>query len=247
MAGKLEGKVAIVTGASRGIGSAIARELALNGAKVIVNYAENEKRAEETVSAIKEKGGEAHSIKADVSVISEIEMLFSEAVRIYGQVDILVNNAGIMITKQIDKITEEDFDRIMGVNVKGTYFATQQAFLHMQPGGRVINISTSVIGQMFPGYSIYAASKGAVEQFARQLAKEFGQKGITINAIAPGPVNTELFASGKTQEQIDGFKKTNAFGRLGEPDDISQAVLLLADPESQWITGQTIRVNGGFI
>jgi len=245
--GKLEGKVAIVTGASRGIGNAIAYELASNGAKTIINYNKNEKKAEETAATIRERGGEALSVKADISVTSEVEMLFAETIRAYGRVDILVNNAGIMITKPIDRIAEDDFDRIMGINVKGTFFTTQQAFRYMQPGGRVINISTSVVGQMFPGYSLYAASKGAVEQLTRQLAKEFGKKGITINAIAPGPVNTELFAADKSQEQIDNMKKTIAFERIGEPDDISRVVLFLASPESQWITGQTIRVNGGFI
>ncbi|AGK98982.1 SDR family oxidoreductase [Clostridium pasteurianum] len=244
---KLEGKVALVTGASRGIGYAIAKELASNGAKVIVNYAGNTEKAEEAVTSIKHTGGEAQAIKADVSKVSEVEKLFKESIEIYGKIDILVNNAGIMITKPIDKITEEDFDKLIEINVKGTFFACQQAAKYMKDSGRIINISTSVAGQMFPGYSLYAGSKGAVEQFTRQLAKEFGPKGITINAIAPGPVNTELFTVGKTEEQIEGIKKMNAFGRLGEPSDISNTVLLLASDESQWITGQTIRVNGGFI
>ncbi|WP_378954432.1 SDR family oxidoreductase [Pelosinus sp. sgz500959] len=244
---KLTGKVALVTGASRGIGQKIAEELALNGAKVIINYSTNSEKADQVVAHIKALGGEAFPIQADISRVAEVERLFKETMDQYGQVDILVNNAGIMTTKTITKVTEEDFDKIMAINVKGTYFACQEAANYMQTNGRIINFSTSVAGMMFPGYSIYAGTKGAVEQFTRQLAKEFGIKGITINAVAPGPVNTELFTVGKTPEQIEILSKTNAFGRLGEPNDIANVVLFLASEESRWITGQTIRINGGMI
>ncbi|RAR40456.1 SDR family oxidoreductase [Paenibacillus sp. MDMC362] len=242
----LLGKVAIVTGASRGIGREIAERLAENGAKVVVNYASSPDKAEEVVSAIKQSGGEARAIQADIRQVAAIERLFSETIEAYGGIDILVNNAGIMTTKPIAAMTEEDFDQQFAINVKGTYFAIQQAFHHMNSGGRIINFSTSVVGQMFPAYSIYAGTKGAVEQFTRQLAKEFGPKGITINAVAPGPINTELFTIGKSEEQITGIANMNAFGRMGEPDDVAGAVLFLAGEESKWITGQTIRVNGGF-
>jgi 3-oxoacyl-[acyl-carrier protein] reductase len=244
---QLIGKVALVTGSSRGIGKTIAEELALNGAKVIVNYAGNPENAAEVVAGIIKQGGEAMAVQADISRIVEVERLFQRAMEAYGQIDILVNNAGIMITKPITAITEEDFDKIFAVNVKGTYFACQQAARYMSNNGRIINFSTSVAGMMFPAYSIYAGTKGAVEQFTRQLAKEFGPKGITINAVAPGPVNTELFTVGKTIEQIETLSKMNAFGRLGETRDIAKAVLFLAGQESQWVTGQTIRINGGFI
>ncbi|ACX62560.1 SDR family oxidoreductase [Paenibacillus sp. Y412MC10] len=243
----LSGKVAIVTGASRGIGREIAERLAENGAKVVVNYASSPAKAEEVVGRIKQGGGEARAIQADISQVAEIERLFRETIEAYGGIDILVNNAGIMTTKPIAAMTEEDFDQQFAINVKGTYFAIQQAFRHMNSGGRIINFSTSVAGQMFPTYSVYAGTKGAVEQFTRQLAKEFGPKGITINAVAPGPVNTELFTVGKSEEQIAGIVKMNAFGRLGEPDDIAGVVLFLASEESKWITGQTLRVNGGFV
>lgn len=244
---KLTGKVALVTGSSRGIGRNIAEELALQGAKVIINYAGNSEKAIAVVAAIKKQGGEATAIQADISQVVEVERLFQRAMEAYGKIDILVNNAGIMITKPITAITEEDFDRIFAVNVKGTYFACQQVARHMAANGRIINFSTSVAGLMFPAYSIYAGTKGAVEQFTRQLAKEFGPKGITINAVAPGPVNTELFTVGKTKEQIETLTTMNAFGRLGETADIAKVVLWLAGQEAQWITGQTIRVNGGFI
>jgi 3-oxoacyl-[acyl-carrier protein] reductase len=244
---KLTGKVALVTGSSRGIGKTIAEELALNGAKVIVNYAGNSEKAAEVVAGIIKQGGEAMAIQADISRIIEVERLFQSAMEAYGQIDILVNNAGIMITKPITAITEEDFDKIFAVNVKGTYFACQQAARYMSNNGRIINFSTSVAGMMFPAYSLYAGTKGAVEQFTRQLAKEFGPKGITINAVAPGPVNTELFTVGKTKEEIETISKMNAFGRLGETRDIAKVLLFLSGQESQWVTGQTIRINGGFI
>lgn len=244
---KLMGKVALVTGSSRGIGKTIAEELAVNGAKVVINYAGNSEKAAEVVAGIKEQGGEAMAVQADISRVTELERLFQTVVEDYGKIDILVNNAGIMIGKPIGAITEEDFDKSFAINVKGTYFACQQAASLMSTSGRIINFSTSVTGVMFPSYSLYAGTKGAVEQFTRQLAKEFGPKGITINAVAPGPVNTELFTVGKTKEQIESLSKLNAFGRLGETADIARVVLFLASEESQWITGQTIRINGGFI
>lgn len=244
---RLAGKVALVTGSSRGIGQGIAENLALNGAKVIINYANNGEKAAQVVANIIAKGGEALAVQADISRVTEVEKLFSQVMESYGQIDILVNNAGVMLTKPIMEITEEAFDKIMAINVKGTYFACQQAAKYMNHNGRIINFSTSVAGQMFPLYSVYAGTKGAVEQFTRQLAKEFGPKGITINAVAPGPVNTELFTVGKTKEQLESLSKMNAFGRLGETTDIASVVLFLASKDSQWITGQTLRVNGGFI
>jgi 3-oxoacyl-[acyl-carrier protein] reductase len=247
MSNNLAGKVALVTGASRGMGREIAENLALHGAKVIVNYSSSSNKADEVVNEIKNKGGEAIAIRADISQVAEIEQLFQSTLEAYGQIDILVNNAGIMITKPILNMTEEDFDKQFAINVKGTYFACQQAAKHLSENGRIINFSTSVTGQMFPTYSVYAGTKGAVEQMTRQLAKEFGRKGITINAVSPGPVNTELFTVGKTPEEIATVGSMNSFGRLGEPEDISNVVLFLASKESQWVTGQTIRVNGGFI
>lgn len=243
----LAGKVAIVTGASRGIGKTIAEELALHGAKVVINYSSSPEKATQAVAGIRQQGGEAIAVQADISQVAQVQNLFQATLLEYGQVDILVNNAGIMITKLISAVTEEDFDKIFAINVKGTFFACQQAAEHMNKNGRIINFSTSVAGNMFPAYSIYAGTKGAVEQMTRQLAKEFGPKGITINAVAPGPVNTELFTVGKTAEQIDALSKMNAFGRLGEPQDIAKTVLFLSSEDSQWITGQTIRINGGFI
>ncbi|WP_276351479.1 SDR family oxidoreductase [Cohnella caldifontis] len=243
----LQGNVAIVTGGSRGIGRAIAERLASDGAYVVVNYAGNRGKAEETVQAIVQAGGKAVAIQADVSGVREVERLFSETAEKLGRVDILINNAGIMETQPIGEVKEADFDKHFAINVKGTYFACQQAAKHMKPGGRIVNLSTSVVGGMFPGYSVYAATKGAVEQITRQLAKELGPKGITINAIAPGPVATELFTAGKTEEQIEALSRLNAFQRLGRPEDIAGAVAMLVHRQSQWITGQTVRANGGYV
>ncbi|MDQ0229172.1 SDR family oxidoreductase [Metabacillus malikii] len=244
---KLAGKVALITGASRGIGRRIAEEFAQHGAKVIVNFVSSSDQAEAVVHGIKKAGGDAVAIQADISRLSELERLYLETLKTFGKLDIVVNNAGIIITKPIIEMTESDYDKLFAINVKGTYFSCQLAAKHLSANGRIINFSTSVAGQMFSSYSLYAGSKGAVEQFSRQLAKEFGKKGITINTVAPGPVNTELFAVGKTQEQIETLIAMNAFGRLAEVEDIASVVLFLASEESQWVTGQTIRANGGFI
>jgi 3-oxoacyl-[acyl-carrier protein] reductase len=244
---RLDGKVALVTGSSRGIGRAMAEQLADLGAKVVINYSGSSQKAYEAVEGIKKNGGEAVAIQADISQVPQIINLFEETVQAFGKINILVNNAGLMINKPLSEATEEDFDKQFAVNAKGTFFACQQALKYMETEGRIVNISTSVIGQMFPSYSMYAGTKGAVEQFTRHLAKEFGLKGITINAIAPGPVNTELFNVGKSEQQIEGMKKMNAFGRLGETDDIANVVSFLVSEQAQWVTGQTIRVNGGFI
>lgn len=243
---KLYGKVAIVTGASRGIGRQVAIQLAQSGAKVAVNYSSNQEKADEVVMTIKKFGGQAVAIQADVSKVSEVTALFSKTLEGFGRVDILVNNAGIMENYAIADVTEEIFDRHFALNVKGTYFACQQAMKHMEQGGTIVNFSTSVSGAMLPTYSVYAATKGAVEQLTRQLAKEFGPKEIVINCIAPGQVATELFLNGKSPELVDTFRRMNAFGRLGEPEDIANTLELLVSDKARWITGQTIRVNGGF-
>ncbi|WP_051507234.1 SDR family oxidoreductase [Saccharibacillus sacchari] len=240
-------KTVIVTGSSRGIGSAIAQEFAAQGANVVVNYSGNRAKAQEVVQRIEQQGGRAIAIQADISVIADIDYLFAQTIEAFGGIDILVNNAGLMHTVPLLQVTEEDFDRQFAVNVKGTFFACQAAARHLNEGGRIINFSTSVVGAMFPGYSVYAGTKGAVEQFTRQLAKELGPKGITINAVAPGPVNTELFLEGKSEQQVAGIVGMNAFGRLGETNDITGTVLFLASEEARWMTGQTLRVNGGFV
>lgn len=243
----LKRKTAIVTGASQGIGSNIAQQLGDLGIAVVVNYLSNREEAEKIVRTIKANGGEAMAIKADISNVQEIEHLFKTTIEEYGTVNILINNAGIMITKPILDIREEDFDKQFSINVKGTFFSCQQAYKYMEESGKIINFSTSVVGQMFPNYSVYAATKGAIEQLTRQLAKEFGKRKININAIAPGPIATNLFLNDKSPEEINGIVKANSFGRIGETQDISNIIKFLISDDSNWITGQTIRVNGGFI
>lgn len=239
------GKVAIVTGASRGIGRAIALKLASNGVSVVVNYVGNVEKAQEVVSEIEKMGVQAISVQADVSKVAEIEKLFAQTIERFGQVDILVNNAGITFYKLIAEVTEKDFDQIFAINVKGTYFACQQAAQHIKDGGRIINFSSSTTAMMLPKYSAYVATKGAVEQMTRVFAKELGAKNITVNVISPGPTDTELFREGKTEEQINNFGKMAALGRLGQVQDLADVVAFLASDEARWITGQNIRVNGG--
>lgn len=240
----LKGKVALVTGASRGIGRAIAERLAQAGASVVANYASSVGEAQKVVAEIEEKGGKAFAIQADVSRVSEIVRLFDQSIAHFGKLDILVNNAGIAFIKSVSATTEEDFDHIFAINVKGTFFACQQAATRLADGGRIINLSTSITARLLPSYGAYAATKGAVEQLTRSLSKELGVRGITVNAVSPGPTETELFLDGKTPEQIDFFSKQSAFGRLAKPQDIADVVAFLASDESRWISGQNIRANG---
>ena len=243
--GKLQGKVAIVTGSSRGIGSAIAQRLSDDGATIVVNYAGRSDKAAEVVAQIEAKGGSAIALQADVSQTADIERLFDQTLERFGKVDILVNNAGTIFYKLITDVTEEDFDKIFAINVKGTYFACQQAAKRMSDGGRIINLSSSTTNLMLPTYSAYVATKGAVEQITRVLAKELGGRGITVNVVSPGATNTELFMTGKTEEQINRFSQMAALGRLGEVQDIADVIAFLVSDDARWITGQNIRVNGG--
>ena len=244
---KLEGKVALVTGASRGIGRAIAERLGRDGASVVVNFSGNAEAAGETVAYVEKAGGKAVAMKADIGRVVEVERLFSETIGHFGRLDILVNNAGSMVNKPLADVTEEEYDRIFAVNVKGAFFACQQAARRMSEGGRIINFSSSTTVLMLPTYSAYVATKGAVEQFSHVLAKELGPKGITVNVVSPGPTDTELFGQGKTEQDKQRFAQMAALGRLGLPEDIADVVAFLASEEARWITGQNIRANGGLI
>lgn len=242
----LSDKVAIITGSSRGIGAQIAKTLAQAGAKVVINYAGNQDAAEQVVREIQENDGQAVAIKANVSRSEDVKMMFDSTIHHFGKVDILINNAGSILYKKIEDTTDEDFDRIFSVNVKGTFNTLREAASRLENNGRVINFSSSTTRLMLPTYGAYCATKGAVEQLTRVFSKEVGSRNITVNSISPGPTNTALFAEGKSQDVIDRLASMAALGRIGEPIDIARIVLFLASEDSSWVTGQNIGANGGF-
>ena len=242
-----EGKVALVTGSSRGIGRAIALRLAREGAAVVVNYVGRTADASQVVREIEQNGGQALAVQANVGKIPEVVRLFDATIQHFGKIDILVNNAGVILHKPLADTTEEEFDYIMGINAKGTYFACQQAARRMADGGRIINLSSSLTALMLPNFSAYVATKGAVEQLTHVLAKELGPRGITVNVVSPGTTDTELLGRNRTEEQNRQYAQMAALGRLGQPDDIADVVAMLASEDGRWITGQTIRANGGAI
>jgi 3-oxoacyl-[acyl-carrier protein] reductase len=237
-------KVILVTGASRGIGAAVAHKLASEGAKVIINYAGSQEAADQTVNEIKQQGGDAIALQADVSKSDEVKALFDAAIAHYGRIDVLINNAGIMITKLIKDTTDEDFTRQFDINVRGTFNTMREAATKLADNGTVINFSSTQTRLLTPSYGSYLATKGAVEQLTRVFAKETGARGINVNAVAPGPVNTELFTKGKPQAVIDHLNSMNAFNRLGEPEDIAKVIAFLASDDAKWISGQIIGLNG---
>lgn len=244
----LHSKIALITGASQGLGRAVAMALAASGAEVIVNYhPSQENAANDVVAHIQQEGGHAVLFPADVTSLEQLRQMYAFVQSTYGQLDILINNAGVMSNGPLESVTEADFDRHFAVNVKGTYFNIQLAVPLMKPGARILNFSSSVTGQMYANYSIYAATKGAIDQLTRHLAKELGPKGISINAIAPGPSNTDMFVVGRSDAQLAMTKANIAAGRLGEPSDIASLVLMLLTEPTGWIQGQTIKANGGFI
>ncbi|MCP5451669.1 MAG: SDR family oxidoreductase [Gammaproteobacteria bacterium] len=241
----LQDKVAIVTGASRGIGAGIAKAIAQAGASVVINYTSNRSAADHVVSEIKNLGGSAISVHADVSNSIEVKALFDAMITHFGKVDILINNAGTAIFKAIQDTSDEEIDRVFAINVKGTFYCLREAATRLSNDGRIINISSSVTRLILPTYGAYAATKGAVEQLTRVFAKEMGSRGITVNSISPGPTNTELFLEGKSEETIQRLAAMSALGRIGETEDIARVVLFLASEEAAWVTGQNIGVNGG--
>jgi len=241
----LKDKVALITGSSRGIGAEIARMLAAAGAKVVINYSGNKQAADRVVTDINDNGGVAIAIKADVSNVAQVGALFDSTISHFGKLDILVNNAGLIVYKTIQNTTDDDFDRIFAVNVKGTFNTLREAASRLGDGGRVINFSSSTTRLMMPTYGVYCATKGAVEQLTRVFAKEVGIRNITVNSVSPGPTNTELFTDGKSENVIDRLASMSALGRIGEPTDIARVVLFLASEDASWVTGQNIGANGG--
>ncbi|MET3925655.1 SDR family oxidoreductase [Devosia sp. 2618] len=240
-------KTAIVTGASRGIGAAIAERLARDGFAVVVNYAGNKEAADAVVAKIVGAGGKAIAVQADVANSADTKRLFAEAVRAFGGVDVLVNNAGILSLAKIGESDDALFDRQVATNLKGTFNTLREAAAHLRNCGRIINFSTSVVGLKLETYGVYAATKAAVETLTAIMAKEMRGRLITVNAVAPGPTATDLFLNGKSDELVDRMSKMNPLERLGTPEDIASAVSFLAGPDGGWINGQVLRANGGMV
>jgi 3-oxoacyl-[acyl-carrier protein] reductase len=242
-----DNKVALVTGASRGIGAAIAERLAKDGFTVVVNYSGNAVLAEELAAKIEKAGGKALTAKADVSDAGAVRRMFDAAEAAFGGVDVLVNNAGIMMLSTLADADDDNFDRQIAVNLKGTFNTLREAAKRLRNGGRIVNFSTSVVGLKLESYAVYAGTKAAVETMTGIMAKEMRGRGITVNAVAPGPTATDLFLNGKSDELVARMAKMNPLERLGTPEDIAAAVSFLAGPDGAWINGQVLRANGGLI
>jgi 3-oxoacyl-[acyl-carrier protein] reductase len=240
-------KVAIVTGASRGIGAAVAERLAADGFAVVINYSGDTKSAEALAQAIEGKGGRALTARADVSDPHAVRGMFDAAEKAFGGIDVLVNNAGIMNLAKIADSDDALFDQQIAVNLKGSFNTMREAAKRLRDGGRIVNFSTSVVGIKLETYGIYAATKSAVETMTAILSKELRGRHITVNAVAPGPTATDLFLKGKSAELIDRMAKMNPLERLGTPADIASVVSFLAGPDGGWINGQVLRANGGMV
>ncbi|MFD3683523.1 SDR family oxidoreductase [Nocardiopsis sp. NPDC058631] len=239
-------RVAVVTGASGGIGRAVAERLARDGMPVVVHYAGNAARAEETVASITAGGGRAVAARADVADAAQVQALFDTAEEAFGGVDVVVHTAGVL---RLAPVAEQDLDALddlLRTNVRGTFAVAQQAARRVRDGGAVVTFSTSVVKLAFPGYAGYAASKGAVDALTPVLARELRGRDITVNSVAPGPTATPLFLEGKDQETIDRLAAQPPLGRLGLPEDIAESVAFLAGP-GRWINGQTVYANGGIV
>jgi 3-oxoacyl-[acyl-carrier protein] reductase len=246
---KLDGKVAIVTGASKGIGTAIAKHLAAEGAAVVVNYSSSKEGADRVVDEITKQGGKAVAVRANMAKKAEVEGLFSEAKKTFGRLDILVNNAGVYEFLPLENVTEQHFHKLFDVNVLGLLLAIQEATKYFgSEGGSVINISSSASMSAPPTASVYSATKAAVDTITKSLAKELGPRKIRVNAINPGMVETEgLHTGGFVGSDFQKlFEAQSALGRIGQPDDVAPAVVFLASPDASWITGETLVISGGY-
>lgn len=237
-------RVALVTGGSRGIGRAVAQRLAADGQAVVIAYASNDVEAKTTVDAIETAGGRALAVKADVADETAVAALFDAAESAYGGVDVVVNAAGIMLLSPVAELDLDDLDRMHRTNIRGAFVVSREAARRLRPGGALINVSTSQTRLQSPTYAAYAASKAAVEALSLVLARELRGRDVTVNAVAPGPIATDLFFRGKDEAAIDRFAKLNPMERLGRPEDVAEVVSTLAGP-ARWINGQTIYANGG--
>jgi 3-oxoacyl-[acyl-carrier protein] reductase len=244
----LSGKIAIVTGASRGIGAAIAMRLAADGAAIAVNYATHEAEANIVAENIAQAGGKAIAIRADVSKTEDVHLLFEKVNEQFEGLDMLVNNAGATHNRPmpIAEATDDFYDRTFAVNTKGTFLCLREAAKHMRAGGRIVNLSSTGVFDAHPGYAIYSAAKSAVEVFTRALCKELKGRNITVNCVAPGATATEQWLKGKSEDLLRTIANLSPFNRIGTPEDIAGMIAFLVSPQGEWINGQVIRVNGGF-
>ena len=240
-------KVAIVTGASRGIGAVIAKQLAAEGFAVVINYASSAGEATQLVAQLREDGHEAIAVQADVANAADVKRLFDEAERQLGKVDVLINNAGVLKVLPLAQHSDELYEQTFNINTKGTFNTLREAATRLNGGGRIVKFSSSTVGMNLPGYAVYIASKAAVESLTQVFAKELRGRQITVNAVAPGPVATELFLHGKTEEQIQTFSKMPPLERLGQPEDIANIISFLVSPAAGWVNGQVLRANGGLV
>lgn len=237
--------VAIVTGASRGIGAQIAKRLAADGFAVAINYASSAREADALAAEIGAAGGRAIAVKADVASAAEVRLLFEATEQQLGKVDVLVNNAGILKAMPLAEHSDALFEQTFAINTRGTFNTLREASARMNDGGRIVNFSSTALALNLPGYAVYNASKAAVEALTQVFAKELRGRRITVNAVAPGPVATELFLQGKSEEQIQQFAKMPPLQRLGQPEDVASVVAFLVGADAAWVNGQILRANGG--
>lgn len=239
----LSGKVAVVTGASSGIGRAIAERIAEEGAIVVVNYSKSSDKAQEVVVGIQAKGGKAVAVQADMSRVVDARRLIADTIKQFNRLDILVNNAGKFMPKPLEETTEEDFDGVIALNAKGPYFAMQEAVKALKDGGRIVNVSTGGTQLNFPGATAYLGSKAALEQYTKGLAQELAPKGVTVNCVSPGFTETGMM----TEEYRQIGIQLTPMKRLGVPKDIADVVAFIVSEDARWLTGQTIQVGGGIV
>lgn len=246
---ELSGKVAVVTGSARNMGRAFAEALARRGADVVVHHhgASSKGEAEETARLVEKAVRRAIVVAADLGSVAEVKRMFAETAAAFGRLDIAINNAGLIVKKPILEVTEEDFDRSFAINAKAAFFVMQEAARRIEDGGRIVNLGTTLLAATTASYGVYAGSKAPLEDFTRALAREIGARGVTVNTIAPGPIDTSFYREHEAPEAVAYASRASVQGRLGKIEDIVPLVEFLASPASQWVTAQTIFINGGYL
>ena len=240
-------KVILITGASRGIGAFTANVLAQQGHSIIINYARHDEEANKVVNKILASGGSASAFKANIAHSNEVKALFEYVIQTYGRLDVLINNAGIMALSKIEHVEDDSINQLLDVNLKGSLYTMREAAKHLSSGGKIINLSSSVVGMNLEQYGVYTATKAAIESLTVILAKELRGRNITVNAIAPGPTATELFLDGKSEELIKKLSQAAPLERLGTVEDIAAVLDFAVNEASDWVNAQVLRVNGGMI